>query len=332
MSTLAVVKGAGGNAVRVSPLSEWLDQIICGDALEVLPRLPANSVDLVLTDPPYFLDKLDNEWTSQRAARRFYKSQAVFHLPPGMKFDPHQGRRMYEWYLEISRELFRVLKPGGFFFSFASPRLFHRVACAVEDAGFHIRDCFLWLYTQNQPKAMELFHFIERMPLDEHTKQSLKERLKGWKTPQVKSCYEPIIVAQKPCKGTFLENMLQYGTGLFNTAVRIGQNMFPANVLLIDKIEEALDKYFLIPKPSVEERGAFNQHQTVKPLALCEYLIQLSIPEGAVVLDPFLGSGTTALAARNLKRHYIGIEINPEYVAIAHKRLQNQPPSLFEFE
>jgi site-specific DNA-methyltransferase (adenine-specific) len=313
-----------------SPLAEWLDQIVCGDALEILPRLPAHSVDLVLTDPPYFLDKLDNEWTPERAARRFYKSQAVFHLPPGMKFDPNQGRRMYEWYLEVSRELLRVLKPGGFFFSFSSPRLFHRMACAVEDAGFHIRDTFLWLYTQNQPKAMGVAHFIERMPLSEDTKQSLKERLSGWKTPQVKSCYEPIIVAQKPYEGTFLENMLQYGVGLFHTEVRIGQNMFPANVLLVEGIEETLDKYFLVPKPNVDERGAFNQHPSVKPLALCEYLIQLAAPEGAVVLDPFLGSGTTALAARSLKRRYIGIEINPEYVAIACKRLQNRTPSLFE--
>jgi site-specific DNA-methyltransferase (adenine-specific) len=313
-----------------SLLAEWLDQIVCGDALEILPRLPANSVDLVLTDPPYFLDKLDNEWTPERAARRFYKSQAVFHLPPGMKFDPNQGRRMYEWYLAVSRELLRVLKPGGFFFSFSSPRLFHRMACAVEDAGFHIRDTFLWLYTQNQPKAMGVAHFIERMPLSEQAKQSLKEQLSGWKTPQVKSCYEPIIVAQKPYEGTFLENMLQHGVGLFHTEVRIGQNMFPANVLLVEGVEETLDKYFLVPKPSVEERGAFNQHPAVKPLALCEYLIQLAAPEGAVVLDPFLGSGTTALAARNLMRRYIGIEINPEYVAIACKRLQNRTPSLFE--
>jgi site-specific DNA-methyltransferase (adenine-specific) len=313
-----------------SPLAEWLDQIVCGDALEILPRLPAHSIDLVLTDPPYFLDKLDNEWTPERAARRFYKSQAVFHLPPGMKFDPTQGRRMYEWYLEVSRELYRVLKPGGFFFSFSGPRLFHRMACAVEDAGFHIRDTFLWLYTQNQPKAMGVTHFIERMPLSEDTKQSLKERLSGWKTPQVKSRYEPIIVAQKPYEGTFLENMLQYGVGVFHTEVQIGQNMFPANVLLVEGIEETLDKYFLVPKPNVDERGAFNQHPSVKPLALCEYLIQLAAPEGAVVLDPFLGSGTTALAARSLKRRYIGIEINPEYVAIACKRLQNRTPSLFE--
>jgi site-specific DNA-methyltransferase (adenine-specific) len=110
----------------------------------------------------------------------------------------------------------------------------------------------------------------------------------------------------------------------------LGQNMFPANVLLVEGIEETLDKYFLVPKPSVEERGTFNQHPAVMPLALCEYLIQLAAPAGAVVLDPFLGSGTTALAARNLKRRYIGIEINPEYVAIARQRLQNFTPSLFE--
>jgi site-specific DNA-methyltransferase (adenine-specific) len=312
-----------------SELESWLDKIVCADALETLPQLPSESVDLVLTDPPYFLDKLDNEWTPERAARRYYQSQAVFHLPPGMKFDPSQGRRMYEWYLEVSRELYRVLKPGGFFFSFASPRLYHRVATAIEDAGFHIRDCFLWLYTQNQPKAMTLYHFIDKMQLSESTKADLKQRIAGWKTPQVKSCFEPIIIAQKPYEDTFLENFLRHGVGLFNTEVRIGQNMFPANVLLVEGVEAVLDKYFLVPKPSVEERGSFNQHPTAKPLALCEYLIKLSTVEGAVVLDPFLGSGTTALAARSLKRHFIGIEINPEYVAIAQRRLQNAALSLF---
>ncbi|MDM7461118.1 MAG: DNA methyltransferase, partial [bacterium] len=128
---------------EVQSLEPWLDRILCADALETLPQLPAESIDLVLTDPPYFLDKLDNEWTPERAARRYYHSQAVFHLPPGMKFDPAQGRRMYAWFLEVARELYRVLKPGCFFFSFSTPRLYHRVACAIEDAGFHIRDCFL---------------------------------------------------------------------------------------------------------------------------------------------------------------------------------------------
>jgi len=253
----------------------------------------------------------------------------VFHLPPGMKFDPTQGRRMYRWYEKVSRELYRVLKPGGFFFSFASPRLYHRMACAIEDAGFHLRDTFLWLYTQSQPKAMSLHHFIERLGLDLETKQALHAKLAVWKTPQVKSCFEPIAVAQKPPQGTFLKNFLEQGVGLFNTAVRVGQNMFPANVLIVDGVEEALDKYFLVPRPTAEERGAFNPHLTVKPLALCEYLIELSTVEGAVVLDPFLGSGTTALAARSRKRHFIGIEINPEYLEIAQRRLESLSMSLF---
>ena len=89
----------------------------------------------------------------------------------------------------------RVLKPGGFFFSFSSPRRYHRLTCAVEDSGFLIRDTFLWLYLQNQPKAMSLNHFIERMPIPHEAKESLKSRLDGWKTPQIRSCYEPIVVA-----------------------------------------------------------------------------------------------------------------------------------------
>ncbi|GIV24819.1 MAG: hypothetical protein KatS3mg026_0511 [Bacteroidia bacterium] len=310
-------------------LDAWLDRIICGDALEVLPQLPAESVDLVLTDPPYFLDKLDERWTPERVARRAYKSQTVFHLPPGMKFAPDQGRRMYEWYLRVSQQVYRILKPGGFFFSFGSPRLYHRMVCAMEDAGFHLRDTFLWLYTQSQPKAMSLNHFIERLDLEEEQKQALHAKLAKWKTPQVKSCFEPIAVAQKPPEGTFLENFLKHGVGLFNTAVRVGLNMFPANVLLVEGVEEALDKYFLVPKPTSRERGAGYLHPTAKPLALCEHLIELSTVEGAVVLDPFLGSGTTALAARNRKRHFIGIDLNPEYVEIAQRRLESSSLPLF---
>lgn len=300
----------------------WLDQLINADVLETLPLMPPAWIDAVITDPPYFLDKLDNEWTPERTARRVYKKQTVHNLPPGMKFDPAQGRRFYEWYIEVSRELFRVLKPGGFFFSFSSPRLYHRMACAVEDAGFHIRDCFMWLYTQSQPKAMSLQRFVDRMPMGEAEKAAIKSRLKHWKTPQLKSCFEPILVAQKPCDGTFLDNMLKHQTGLFNTEARIGAEMFPANVLVVEGVEETLNKYFLIPKPTAEERGSYNSHQTVKPLALCEYLIQLCTVAGAVVLDPFLGSGTTIVAARNLGRRYVGIDINPEYVEIAHRRLQ----------
>ncbi|MCS7163089.1 MAG: site-specific DNA-methyltransferase [Bacteroidia bacterium] len=304
-------------------LHPYLDKVICADARTILPQLPESAIDLVLTDPPYFLDKLDETWTPERAAPKSYKRQQVHHLPPGMKFDPSQGKRLYEWYFPIAQQIFRVLKPGGFFFTFASPRLFHRVACAVEDAGFYLRDTFLWVYTQSQPKAMSLHHFIRRLPLPEAVKEKLHQKLHGWKTPQVKSVYEPIIVAQKPYEGTLLENFLQHQVGLFQTEIPVGKGMFPANLLLLDETETLLDKYFLLPKAAEDL-----PHPTAKPVALCEYLIELSTIPGAVVLDPFLGSGSTAVAAVRRKRHFIGIEIHSAYAELAAKRVQEALPAL----
>ena len=66
------------------------------------------------------------------------------------------------------------------------------MASAMDDAGFEIRDCFLWLYTQNQAKAMGLEHFIEKMDIENEAKQKIRQRLSGWKTPQIKSCIQPM--------------------------------------------------------------------------------------------------------------------------------------------
>lgn len=300
---------------------QYLDKVILADSLKFLPKLEENSIDLVLTDPPYFLDKLDNNWDHDVVNNK-KNLYAVKSLPAGMKFDREQGKRFYDWYLKISKELFRVLKPGGFFFSFSSPRLYHRMTSAIDDAGFEIRDSFLWIYTQNQAKAMGLDHFIRKLDVDEKIKEEIKKKLKNWKTPQIKSCFEPIAMAQKPTSGTFLNNVLQYEVGLFNINVKIGDNMFPSNVLSIDSMGESLDRYFLIPKPSQEEKGKFNGHQTVKPVSLCEYIIKLATySKNAVVLDPFIGSGTTAIAAQNLGKNFIGIDINSEYVKIARQRI-----------
>lgn len=100
--------------------------------------------------------------------------------------------------------------------------------------------------------------------------------------------------------------------------------MFPANVLTVEGVNDIIDKYFLLPKPARREKGEYNIHKTVKPLAICEYLIQLStFSKDAIVLDPFVGSGTTAIAAKRLGKKYIGIDSNHEYVDIALKRLKD---------
>src|SRR3989338_7302071 len=304
-------------------MQAFLNKITHGDALSLLPKLPEASIDVVVTDPPYFLDKLDSEWNQEKVSHRLKSQLVVQSLPAGMKFDREQGKRFYEWYGKVATELFRVLKPGGFFFSLSSPRLYHRMASAVDDAGFEVRDMFLWLYTQNQMKAMGLNHFIDKLAVSAKERDTLRERLEGWKTPQVKSCFEPIVMAQKPTEGTYLSNEQKHGVGLVNTKVRIGDGMFPANVATAASIHELLDRVFLLPKPSQVERGAENTHETVKPLTLCQYLIALTaFAENAVVLDPFAGSGTTTVAAKRMGKRFIGFDINATYVEIARRRLK----------
>jgi site-specific DNA-methyltransferase (adenine-specific) len=305
------------------PTKNYLNQIICGNSLEVLKDLDQNSVDVILTDPPYFLDKLDNNWNTQKVSSKS-NQKVIKSLPSGMKFDRQQGIEFYNWYLQVSKELFRVLKPGGFFFSFSSPRLYHRMASSMDDAGFEIRDMFMWLYTQNQVKAMSLNHFIGKSNISEIEKKLLKEKLKGWKTPQIKSCFEPIAMGQKPTEGTFLKNIQNNEVGLLNTGLKIGKNqdMQPANVFSFEEISEIIDRVFLINKPNKKEKGFFNSHKTVKPLGICEYLIQLSaFLDKAIILDPFAGSGTTCVAAQKLNKNFIGIDLNQEYVEISKKRL-----------
>ena len=301
---------------------KYINKIICADTLELLPNIESNSIDVVLTDPPYFLDKLDNNWNHAEVSNK-NNQYTVKSLPAGMKFSREQGTRFYKWYLDISKEILRILKPAGFFFSFSSPRLYHRMACAIDDVGFEIRDAFIWLYTQNQAKAMGVNHFIKKMNVDEKTKKEIKAKLDGWKTPQIKSCFEPIAMAQKPAGQTYLKNMLKHEVGLLNTNVKIGNNMYPANVFTIGNMNELIDRTFLLPKPTKKEKGAYNDHKTVKPLAICEYLIKLSaFSKNAVILDPFVGSGTTAIAAKKLGKNYIGIDANKKYVEISEKRIK----------
>lgn len=302
---------------------KFLNQVILGNSEVVLKEIASNSIDVVLTDPPYFLDRLDNHWEVANFDN-INKTHTVKSLPPSMRFSRRQGVDLYNWYLDVSKEIFRILKPGGFFFSFSSPRLYHRMACAVDDAGFEIRDAFIWLYTNSQAKAMSLDHIIKRRKdLTDAEKAQLIKEFDGWKTAQIKSMYEPIVIGQKPLKKTNLDNMLEYEVGLMNTSATIGDGRFPANVMSTDLITEQLDKVFLVSKPTQAEKGLYNTHKTVKPVSLCRQLIKLTVfNSDGVILDPFLGSGTTAVAAILEDKNFIGIESQLENVEICLKRIE----------
>ena len=304
--------------------------LLQGDCLEQLESYPDNSIDCVITDPPYFIDGLDNKW-SAKAVSASEPNSHIKHLPKGMKFDKKQVKNLFDFYLKVSRLLFQKMKPGAYFLSFSSPRLYHAIAMACEIAGFEVRDMINWVYSHSMPKGMSVSHLIEKLKISEEEKSALKEEYKDFKTPMLKSCCEPICVAMKPIQDTFVKNELNFKTGLidFSHKVGIDSTKVPANIVTTEEFHEVYDKNFLIDKPKKAEKGESNTHPTVKPVKLMEHLIQIFSKKGATVLDPFMGSGTTGVACKQTERKFIGIELNSEYFTIAQQRIdQNHPNAL----
>lgn len=278
-------------------------KILKGDCREVLKTLESNSVHFTLTDPPYFLDGLDSDWKKGRK-EAIKGTGSVGGLPIGMKFDPRQGYALQSFITQVGEELIRVMTPGAFAIFFSQPRLAHRMASGLEDSGFEIRDVYAWHFKKAQCKAFGMDHFINKMSCSLEQKMQIKRCLQGRKTAQLRPQFETMILAQKPKEGTYIENWLKYRTGLMDSTIRID-----------DKTPSTLMSF---EKPS---RQMNNHHLTVKPTDLLEHLINIFSVPHQVVLDPFLGSGSTMLAAKATDRLCIGIEINPEYIDIAHQRL-----------
>ena len=126
-------------------------------------KLENNSIDCVITDPPYFIDKLDNKWSSDKV-NKDVKNSHIKHLPKGMKFDKKQVKQLFDYYLKLSKLLFDKMKPGAYFLSFIF-RLYHSIAMACEIVGFEIRDMINWTYTQAMPKGMSMNHIIKKMKI-----------------------------------------------------------------------------------------------------------------------------------------------------------------------
>ena len=165
--------------------------VIPGDCLNILRSLGENTVDAVVTDPPYGLGFMGKAWDA---------------LPPGE-----------EW----ARECLRVLKPGGHLLAFGGTRTWHRLAVAVEDAGFELRDSIAWLYGSGFPKSLDVSKAIDkaagatREVIGQHATPEA-EQWSGWGTA-LKPAFEPIVVARKPlAKGTVAANVLEHGTGALN--------------------------------------------------------------------------------------------------------------------
>ena len=270
-----------------------------------MPKLPEASIDLVITDPPYFIDRMDLGWDDGRLANSAAKAGVIGGLPIGMKFDRRQGAELQKFMLPVAEELFRVLKPGGFCLVFSQARLYHRMAMAFDEAGFEIRDMLAWK-REGQAKAFSQAHFIRKnSTLSKEEKAKLITELSVYKTPQLKPQMEPLVLAQKPREGTFVENWRKYGVGLVNFSESL-DGKCPGNVMEISRHE-----------PGRARIG----HLTVKPQRLISHLARLFSRAGGIVLDPFAGSGSHGAAVLGNGRRFIGFEKEGRYIGIARSRL-----------
>lgn len=416
------------------------------DCLELMGQMPENSVDAIVTDPPYGLSFMGKDWD---------------HGCPGVPF----------WV-----ESLWVAKPGAHLLAFGGTRTFHRLTCAIEDAGWEIRDCVMWVYGQGFPKSHDVSKAIDKMAgaerqvvgpkvygdghiqnhaggkpgyhewkaigvyEDDKPTTPAAVQWQGWGTA-LKPAWEPIIVARKPVEGTVAANVTEWGTGAINVGgCRIESSysdserrqskpgggrggMFmpngdmpagerhnlagrwPANVVhdggeevlalfptssitgnrvIKDRVQQeavstpftrgqfapeytdsgSTARFFYCAKASRQDREegcegleehikagsngvksaaangddyfepgsntgfnvvrrTVNHHPTVKPTPLMRWLCRLITPPGGIILDPFMGSGSTGKAAILEGFQFVGIDNQPEYVEIAIRRIQH---------
>ncbi len=287
--------------VRESDNPRW---VRAADCRTFMQKMEDNGVSLIVTDPPYFIDGMDDGWDRATLARRTKKGGVVGSLPVGMKFDRTQGPRLQEFLRPIAEQWLRIVRPGGFVLCFSQNRLVHHAALAIEEAGFEIRDVLVWRY-EGQAKAFSQEHFIRRQEIPQAEKDRLIAKLGGRKTPQLKPQCELIVLAQAPRDGTFVHNWDRWETGLIDpSAPVIESDRFPGTVMPANKTRERYG------------------HITAKPVDLLRHLIRIFSPEGALVFDPFAGSGSAGVAARLEKRNFVGVEVDPEMARVAEGRIE----------
>lgn len=293
-----------------------LDSVILGDCVIELKKFPDNSVDSIVSDIPYGinLDEWDVLHSNTNSALlgsspAQVKAGAVFKkrgkpLNGWSEADKKISGEYQEWCDTWAHEWFRITKSGSSVFVFAGRRYAHRCITALEDAGFTLKDQLAWL----RPKAPHRAQRVSAI-LDRRQDATNSKTWEGWKVGNLRPIFEPIIWFMKPYRvgTTITDNILEHGLGAYNENAALEYFGQPNNVLNIGF--------------EINETGL---HPAQKPINLMAALIKLTTLPKQVVLDPFCGSGTTLLAAKELDRQFVGIEQNEEFANIAKRRLSQQ--------
>lgn len=332
-------------------------RVYLGDAVALLPALPAHSLDSLITDPPYGLAFNGQDWDDVTG---FGESL------PGVDTSEMTAAEVFEeWCTAWGVGAVHALKPGAHLAAFGGARTWHRMVRGLERAGLQIRDQVAWLHSTGMPKSTDISYAIDkhhgitrtdRIVQHSHAEGVLgatrsvteqgaavtddAKQWEGWGTA-LRPAFEPIIIARTPMAGSTVANVLEHGTGAIHVnAGRFGDRKWPTNVALDQSQAEALDSltgtwdeespvsarfpiFRFEPKPGNEERPrAFGiSHATVKPLALMRWLIELLTPSGGRVLEPFAGSGTTVEAALQAGFEVTAIERDESYLPLIESRL-----------
>jgi len=303
------------DAMASAAVGSTLDQFIVGDSRRELKKLPPEFAHLILSDIPYGIgaedwdvlhDNKNSAFAGSSPAQE--KAGAIFRrrgkpINGWSEADRAIPKEYYDWCLDWAPEWLRVLKPGGSALVFAGRRYAHRCTCALEDSGFSFKDMLSWVRERAPHRAQRLSVVFER-----RGDQRSASAWDGWRVGNLRPSFEPILWFTKPYKigTTIADNALSYEIGPYN--------------------EDEFLRY--VPRPdNIIECGFASQeaglHPTQKPTRLIQALIALTTRPGHIVLDPFAGSGTTAVAARNLGRHFLAYEMDSKYAEIFQKRVQN---------
>ena len=303
-------------SLRVPPA--FLDAITGADCLDLLPQLPAESIHCLLTDPPYgiSLDEWDvlhdntNSALLGQSPAQLGKSAFRRRGKPinGWRASDRQIPREYQAFMErFAQAAFPALKPGASAFLFGARRTIHRAIVAMEDAGFLLRDVLAWEKPAAHHRAQRLSVVLERRGLGQAAVAWQDFRL-GNLAPR----WEPIAWFFKPYKHTITDNILLHGLGALAIdgagALALGDGKRATNLVRCGFSADHGD-------------GPKRVHEAQKPVRLLDFLIQLVTLPGQVVLDPFAGSGSTAVACIRAGRHFVGCERLPAFVDLARERI-----------